>query len=279
MTRVEASSPLDGGPSTDFLAERRADAGEYSRIVPSALPSRPARGRIFEGAPRSVRLGDVRPSGRQRFDAIARYLQDVSADDTADAALPDSQAWVVRRTVIEVARFPRYLERVRPATWCSGTGSHYAERRVELRGDDGGEVDATSLWVHVDHSTGRPQRLTEAFAERYAEAAEGRRASARLVHPDVPADAALEPWPLRATDLDVLQHVNNAAYWEVVEEALARHPGRRGPLRAEVEHRTAVEPGQVVTWTCAPEGEGGLSVWIVADGAVAATARVVPLPG
>ena len=37
--------------------------------------------------------------------------------------------------------------------------------------------------------TGRPMRLTDAFAERYAEAARGRRVKARLVHPDPPPDA------------------------------------------------------------------------------------------
>lgn len=242
--------------------------------MPTDLPPRPATGRIFEGATRTVRLGDVRPSGRLRLDAAARYLQDVSADDTADAALPDSQAWVVRRTVLDIAVFPRYLERVRLATWCSATGSHYAERRVELRGESGGELDATSLWVHVDHSTGRPQRLTEAFSARYSLAAEGRRASSRLVHPDAPEGVVFEPWPLRATDLDVLQHVNNAAYWEVVEQALARVPGRRGPMRAEVEHRSAVEPGQDVTWASVHDADGACSVWIRADGALAASARL-----
>ena len=236
---------------------------------------RPAEGRIFEGGVRQVRLGDVRPSGRLRLDAAARYLQDVSADDTADAALPGSQAWVVRRTVIDVSTFPRYLEPVRLATWCSGTGSHYAERRVEARGEGGGHIDATTLWVHVDHRTGRPMRLGDAFAERYALAAGGRRVKARLVHPDPPADLPREPWPLRATDLDVLAHVNNAAYWEVVEEALARTGGVRGALRAEVEHRIAVEPGAAVTWAHARDDDGGLSVWVVADGVIAATARVV----
>lgn len=240
------------------------------------LPPRPARGRIYEGAARPVRLGDVRPSGRMRLDAAARYLQDVSADDTADAALPEAQAWVVRRTVIEVAAFPRYLERVRLATWCSGTGSHYAERRVELRGEDGGAIDATSLWVHVDHRTGRPQRLAASFAERYGEAAEGRRVSSRLAHADAPDGVPFERWPLRATDLDVLQHVNNAAYWEVVEEALARVPGPRGPMRAEVEHRIAVEPRHEVTWAAVHDDDGTCAVWIRADGVLAASARLVP---
>jgi acyl-ACP thioesterase len=242
------------------------------------LVPRPRSGRIFEGSPRPVRLGDVRPSGRLRLDATARYLQDVSADDTADADLPDAQAWVVRRTQIQVSRFPRYLERLELATWCSGTGSHYAERRVEVRGAQGGAIDATTLWVHVDLRSGRPQRLTESFAALYGEASGGRRIKARLAHADPPDGVAAEPWPMRATDLDVLDHMNNAAYWEVVEEALARNGGVRGPVLAEVEHRTAVEEGQHVTWSTAVDDAGGVSVWVLADGVVAATGRVAPAP-
>ena len=88
----------------------------------AVLVVRPSSGRVFDGA-RRVRLADVSPAGRLRLDAAARFLQDLSADDTADAALPDAEAWVVRKTVIEVAAFPRYLEPLELATWCSGTGS------------------------------------------------------------------------------------------------------------------------------------------------------------
>ena len=70
---------------------------------------------MFEAA-RRVRLADVSPAGRLRLDAATRYLQDVSADDTADAALADAEAWVVRRTVIEVRAFPRYQEPLTLAT-------------------------------------------------------------------------------------------------------------------------------------------------------------------
>lgn len=245
--------------------------------MPTELPSRPQQGRVFVASQRAVGLGDVRPSGRARLDAIARYLQDVSADDTADAALPDAQAWVVRRVVVEVRGFPRYLERLDATTWCCGVGSHFAERRVELRGEHGAVVDAVSLWVHVDPADGRPKRLQPSFTERYATAADGRRAASRLHHAEAPAEASFEPWPQRARDHDLWGHMNNAAYWEVVEQALAREPAPRGDLRAEVEHRIAVEPAHEVTWAWAPNEAGGIDVWIRADGALAATAVVWPI--
>ncbi len=240
--------------------------------MPDLVP-RPAAGRIFEGS-RPVRLGDARPSGHLRLDAAARYLQDLSADDTADAALPDAAFWVVRRTVLEVQAFPRYLERLQLATWCSGIGSHYAERRIEMVGEHGGRVEATSLWVHLDRDSGRPRRLVEGFADLYGEAAGERTVSARLRHPPPPEGASRVPWPLRVTDFDLMDHVNNAVYWQVVEEALASRPLQRAPLRAEVEHRQAVERGATVEWVAEERADGGLGVWVLDAGRVAASAVV-----
>jgi len=42
-------------------------------------------GRRF-GADRPIRLSDADAAGRLRHDAIARYLQDIAADDVLDAA-------------------------------------------------------------------------------------------------------------------------------------------------------------------------------------------------
>jgi acyl-ACP thioesterase len=237
------------------------------------LVERPARGRVFEGV-RRVRLADVSPAGRLRLDAAARFLQDLSADDTADAALPDAEAWVVRKTIVEVAAFPRYLEPMRLATWCSGTGSHWAERRISIVGERGGAIEAATTWVHFDTTSGRPSRIPAGFDEIYGEAAGGRRVKARLDHADPPAgELDAFAWPLRFTDFDVLGHVNNAACWQIVEEALSARRDLRAPLRAEVQHRTAIERGAAVEVSTSGT-EGGLQLWARADGQLALTARV-----
>jgi acyl-ACP thioesterase len=239
------------------------------------LVERPASGRVFEGA-RRVRLADVSPAGRLRLDAAARFLQDLSADDTADAALPDAEAWVVRKTVIEVVAFPRYLEPLRLATWCSGTGSHWAERRISIVGEQGGAIEAATTWVHFDATSGRPSRIPAGFDEIYGEVAGGRRVKARLDHPDRPdGDVAGFAWPLRFTDFDVLGHVNNAACWQIVEEALSSRRDLRAPLRAEVQHRTAIERGATVE-VAVVDADGELHLWAGADGATAVTAQVTP---
>jgi acyl-ACP thioesterase len=216
----------------------------------------------------------VSPAGRLRLDASARFLQDLSADDTADAALEDAEAWVVRKTVIEVDVFPRYLEPLALATWCSGVGSHWAERRISIVGERGGAIEAATTWVHIDLDSGRPSRIPAGFDDLYGEAHGGRKVKARLDHPDAPEGAVERfPWPLRFTDFDVLGHVNNAACWQIVEEALSRHRDLRAPLRAEVQHRTAIERNSEVHVTTERDGDT-LTLWAEANGTIAVTAVV-----
>ena len=49
------------------------------------------------------------------------------------------------------------------------------------------------------------------------------------------------PWSPRFVDFDVMGHVNNAVYWEIVEQLLAEHRRLRAPLRATVEHELPIE--------------------------------------
>src|SRR5947209_18006590 len=77
-------------------------------------------------------LSDCTPSGRIRLDALARWLQDVAFADVEDAGLADSAVWVVRRARLHVRRFPRFHERFQLATFCSGLGRAWAERRPTI---------------------------------------------------------------------------------------------------------------------------------------------------
>ena len=222
-------------------------------------------GRRFETS-RRVRLADADPSGRLRLDALARLLQDIGNDDTADAGHDAATPWVTRRTTIEIDRWPRIGERLEVTTWCGGIGSHFAERRTTLRSPTG-MLEVAATWVHVDEATGRPARLPEWFHDTYAASAAGRKVTARLRHGPPPADALSQPWPIRWSDLDVIGHVNNAAYWEAVEEVC--HQRGLVPSFAEVEYAGGIDRGDEVTLQVS-----GDAIWLVVDGTVRGSAVV-----
>ena len=212
--------------------------------MPQLVPL-PSAGRTFR-ARRRVRLGDTDAAGRLRLDAVARWLQDVAADDVEDAGWgSDEHVWIVRRTRIDVMAPVGGDEWVELETWCSGVAGSAAARRTSLRGEGGGSIQTETVWIHLDRE-GRPLRLSERFQEQYAPAAAGRRISTRLELPDPSPGALREPWPLRATDVDTLGHVNNAAYWEAVEELLQREGRTAAPLTAIVEHVAPIDLGERV---------------------------------
>jgi acyl-ACP thioesterase len=221
-----------------------------------------------------VRLGDVDPSSRARLDALARYLQDVSSDDTADADPDDRMLWVVRRTCLEVHRPLGYRELVDASTWCSGLGSRWAERRVSLRGDRGGKVEASTLWVCIDKASSRPAKLPVDFAERYGVSPEApREIDAKLRLPKRPEGLATAPWPLRRTDLDALDHVNNAAYWSVAEQLLGPLRPDDGVVRGDLEYGAGIDPGDDVQ-VASQHDEGAMTCWLSVGGSIRATIRV-----
>jgi acyl-ACP thioesterase len=224
-------------------------------------PPAPGQGRVFTGT-RRVRLGDVTRSGRLRLDAAARYLQDVSNDDTREAGLSDEWAWLVRRTAVRVHRYPQLGEQIDLATFCSGVGPRWAERRVQVTSDQGGDrggdrgvlIEAATIWVHMDAESGRACKLPEEFHRIYTPTAAGRKVSARIGHAAMPGvddprhrDLVIRPWPQRAVDLDVLGHVNNAVSWACVEEVLATRPDPDAPIFAEVGFHLPVEPTDAVS--------------------------------
>jgi acyl-ACP thioesterase len=239
----------------------------------STLVPPPASGRTFR-ARRGVRLSDADPSGRLRLDAVARYLQDVASDDVAEAGWrSDEHLWLVRRTEIHVLQPVLYGDQVELITWASGAGISSAARRTTLAGDRGGLIEAESIWIHLDRSL-RPARLRERFTADYAPSTGGRRVTPRLELPDPPEDAAWLRWPLRVTDADVLGHVNNAAYWEAIEQVLTLLEAPvAGGLEAIVEFRQPVDLEDEVVLRYASRADG-VELGFVAGGEVRAVAVV-----
>lgn len=223
---------------------------------------------------RRVHLADGSPKGRARLDALARMLQDVSDEDTTDAGFAPSEPWVVRRVDMRVTEFPVFRDVVTVTTWCSGIGGRWAERRVRIEGDEVGRVDAAVLWVHLDRS-GRPARLPDRFDSLYGEAAGGRKVRARLQHDARPRDGVAAAFPLRFTDIDMMDHVNNAVSWEPVEEALAGRAGLRAPMRVSVEHPAPIDPDAEPVVVVA-EADGGFDLWVTVDDQTCSSARVRP---
>jgi acyl-ACP thioesterase len=240
-------------------------------VVAGRFTPDPAHGRVFTVS-RAVRSADVTPGGRLRFDALARYLQDAAEDDLADADAAESYGWLLRRVALAIRGYPAYGERVRLRTYCSAIGPRWAERTTILAGPAGDLMRARAVWAAISQADGYPAPLAPAFHRVYGPSAGDRRVSARLSLPAPPGSLAGRPWPLRATDFDTADHVNNAVHWAAVEDALAGCSWL--PASAELDYNRPILPGQrpqLVT----SHTEGQLRAWLLNGTRRLATARLV----
>ncbi|MBY6410188.1 acyl-[acyl-carrier-protein] thioesterase [Rhodococcus sp. BP-252] len=243
--------------------------------LPALGPDTPAFERTW-----TVRLGDTDTKDRLRLDAVARYLQDIAFDhlDVSDDGHLHG-AWIVRRTVVDVLRPIVFRENVTLRRWSSGLSNRWCNIRVQIVGDRGGLVETEAFFIHIDPTTGGPSRMTDRFMAPMLEQTTVHRLrwKAHLSPFDGSRETRRTAFPTRSTDFDRLGHVNNAIYWQPVEDELAGDPAFvERPHRAIVEHVGAVLQGDDVTVQSYRDGDT-LYMQIETEKATSALVRVEPL--
>lgn len=235
----------------------------------------PTSGRTF-GVSYKIRLSDAAATGRLRLDSVARFLQDAAIDDVGETGWgAPEHLWVLRSVRIDVLEPFLGDEAVGIVTWGSSFSALAAGRRWSLSGDAGGSIEVDSTWIHLGPDA-RPARIGAGFDD-YAEAAQGRVTSTRLTLAPPALDGQRRSWPLRATDVDRMGHVNNAAYWAAVEQRLSDVGlDRRGRLCARLDYRHPIDLGENVELAESIHA-GSYGAAFVVGNVVKAVARVDPL--
>ncbi|GAA4394744.1 acyl-[acyl-carrier-protein] thioesterase [Tsukamurella soli] len=217
---------------------------------------------------RTVRADAVRPDNGIKFDGVARYLQDTGQDHLVAAGFYDSHnAWIARRTVIDIHANGSWPERLTLERWASRMGSRWCDVRIDLRGEAGTRVETEAFWICFNTETGTPTRMSDEFVARFGVAAgPGVLRWKRLLDPTPHPDAEEVPFVLRSTDVDFFDHVNNAVYWTALEHALSGYPDLRDmlPLRGIVEHDSPLTLADAPRLLRRRDGDT-LFVWLVQD--------------
>jgi acyl-ACP thioesterase len=223
--------------------------------------------RIVYRARRTVRADATRPDHRLQFDGVARYLQDLGQDHLEAAEFEHIHPyWIARRTVIDMYDSGHWPEKLTLERWASKMGSRWCTVRIDLDGDAGTRVESDTFWINFNIDTGTPSRLDDEFVAKFGQVADpGVLRWKAWLDPKPHPDAEVIPFRLRSTDLDYIDHVNNAVYWAALEEALHRHPDLRDrtPLRGIVEHNSPLVLADEPTVLAHRDGDT-LSVWLMA---------------
>lgn len=242
------------------------------------LAPAPPEGEGFETG-WTVRTGDVDPDNRLRFDGIARYLQDIGSDNLAATALGVTDPfWIVRRTVVDVHTPVKFPDHVHMRRWCSSMSTRWSNMRVNITTDKGAYIETEGFWINISATTGMPTRISDEALGLLARTTDEHRLrwKAWLTEP-APAPSHTDvPFPLRATDIDPFNHVNNAAYWHAVEELLVDRADLVGaPHRAVIEYLSPILAGERVTIRHRYDN-GSLTLWFVVGDTARSVAKIAP---
>lgn len=194
-----------------------------------------------------LRVGDIDRGGRLRLDAVARHVQDIGQDHVHALGFDKTHpVGVVRRTMIDLVRPIEFQDVLRLRRWCSGTSTRWCEIRVRIDGGAGGLIESEAFWININRDTGMPSRFSDDFLEQLQRTTDVHRLrwKAYLI-PGARQDAEhVSEYPVRFTDIDLFDHMNNAIYWSVVEDYLSTRPELlASPLRVTIEHEAPIALG------------------------------------
>ncbi|GGF23782.1 hypothetical protein GCM10007298_19630 [Williamsia phyllosphaerae] len=250
------------------------------------MQPRLSKAQFFETSYR-VRTDDVDQEMRVRLDGTARYLQDIANDNIEATDFHDSDPfWIVRRTVIDVIEPISWPATVTLQRWCGALSTRWTNMRVRVTAEHEtnrfnpqmrppGLIETEAFWINVNDK-GMPSRITDEAFGMLAAMTDEHRLRWKTMNPE----PAPEPGEtdrvhvLRSTDFDPFKHLNNAAYWEAVEDELLDHTDlTAGPHRAIIEYLRPITPGAQMTIRRRRDGDR-LSMWMIVDDQTAATITI-----
>ena len=236
--------------------------------------------------PYRVRFDECGPDGSARTSALLRYAQDVAwihsermgfdRDWYAERGL----AWVVRTAELTILSSIPLGTTLSVSTAVTGFRKVWVRRRTEVRLPDG----TLAMWSHTDwvitDARGLPGRVPAEFPATFA-VPPGSFEPGRVPLPPTPPAASITRAIVRPQDLDPVGHVNNAAYVDYLEEALAG-AGEQAtsaismtPRTIRLEYLAPAAPRAVLVgaaWRVEAGGRNGWA-WRLSDGGARELAR------
>jgi acyl-ACP thioesterase len=134
--------------------------------------------------------------------------------------------WIVRRTMIDLIRPIEFQDMLRMRRWCSGTSNRWCEMRVRIDGKRGRPDRIRGVLDQHQPETQGPARISDDFLEGLQRTTDVDRLRWKAyLKPGAREDAnQIRDYPVRVTDIDLFDHMNNSVYWSVIEDYLHAHP-------------------------------------------------------
>ena len=185
--------------------------------------------------------------------------------------------WLTVKTRIRFFRRPGMLENIAALTWPETPGRIRCHRFYQLSDSEGVLVDGKTEWAMMDISTGRLARIADTYPHEleHLDAAVCEGPFSRIAD-DFSDCPELTAYTVRSTDIDMAQHMNNAAYVHAVFGAFSCRELEEMNIReAEVHFRAPCFEGDRLSFR-RRDTEDGVEIGVLRqDGKTAVAVRLI----
>ncbi len=169
----------------------------------------------------------LNPKGLAQLTAICNLLQEGASRHAEargfgfDDMAKRRQTWVLSRLFVEVERYPAWKEAIKLTTWSRGHEGIFYLRDFILE-DERGQIvaRATSSWAAINTKTRRPE-LVEGLEDQLHSIKDKLATGKKLDKlPPLVQPEFLKKHRISYSDIDILYHLNNVKFVEVILNAL-----------------------------------------------------------
>ncbi|MEO6027871.1 MAG: thioesterase family protein [Candidatus Binatia bacterium] len=221
---------------------------------------------------------DLDAFGEVRNVSLLRLLQEAATRASSavgfDSAYYDrvGAMWIIRRTALTRTGTIRYGDELTVRTWIADFRRVRSQREYEVTVADRVVARASSDWVFVDRTHGRPRRIPAEWEATFP-LPPSPAPRVPFLEAEAPSGALTLHRRVESHDLDALQHVNNSNYVSFLEQAALDAVGLHGwdlpaqiaagghlaAVRHDLEYLDAALYGETIaiaTWTTAVDDNG-----------------------
>ena len=197
-----------------------------------------------------VRYSEINREGLLDIPSVLNYFQDCSTFQSeylgvgVEYLKNEKRAWVLSSWQIDLLQDVKMLEDIEIGTWSYGARGVYGYRNFVLNKADGSRaVNANTIWVFTDISTGMPVKVREKDIEVYGREPKIEMTDyGRKIITEGTGEAEPE-FSVRKYHIDTNGHVNNVKYVQFAMEYLEEN-AKVSVLRAE--YKRSARYGDVI---------------------------------
>ncbi len=178
----------------------------------------------------SISAGDVCPSGKLTLKKLMNYFQSLALShythyaQSWDDVIKGQKAWVLNKIEIEFLRLPKLSDEITIETWSRGADGFKGLREFSVKSSSEVIIKAQTSWVYLDMLKKKPTIFQRELYPNFKAMDESNfkddSFSWRLGENNKFKSSI--SYQLRRTDFDINNHLNNTAYFELVDDLLFR---------------------------------------------------------